>query len=67
MTCCYPPLPRTARNEGVKSLNNRGGILKCYEAIMGIWFEDPNVANILYFLDQLGGLLEYHCHVVSVL
>ncbi|KAH9980787.1 hypothetical protein BJV74DRAFT_778859, partial [Russula compacta] len=34
VTYCYPLVPRPAcrRNEGMKPLDNRGEILKCYEA-----------------------------------
>ena len=41
VTFCYPPVPRPdcLRSEGMKPLDNRGGILSCYEAfrvIVGI-------------------------------
>ncbi|KAF9487956.1 hypothetical protein BDN71DRAFT_1403984 [Pleurotus eryngii] len=38
VTFCYPPIPRPShrRSEGMKPLDNRGGILKCYEAFKAV-------------------------------
>lgn len=38
VTYCYPPVPRPAHrhSEGMKPLDNRREILKCYEAFKGI-------------------------------
>lgn len=38
VTFCYPPIPRPSRrrSEGMKSLDNRSAILKCYEAFKAV-------------------------------
>ncbi len=38
VTYCYPPVPRPARrhSEGMKPLDNRREMLKCYEAFKAI-------------------------------
>ena len=38
VTYCYPPIPRPSqlRGEGMKPLESRHEILKCYEAFKGI-------------------------------
>ncbi len=40
VTYCYPPLPRPdlRRSEGMKPLDNRREILKCFEAFRAIMF-----------------------------
>ncbi len=32
VTYCYPPVPRPTRSEGMRPLDNRRKILRCYEA-----------------------------------
>ena len=54
VTFCYPPVARPARrrSEGMRPLDNRRDILRCYEAfkpIVGIWLERGLGLPRMYF------------------